>query len=68
MTARNGAEALRILRSEHVDIVLSDWNMPRFRVELLKAMRADPKLFASPFVMITAEAERHKWRRPLPVA
>ncbi|MBK6650579.1 MAG: response regulator [Betaproteobacteria bacterium] len=61
LTARNGAEALRILRSEHVDIVLSDWNMPVLSgLELLKAMRADPKLFALPFVMITAEAERHK--------
>lgn len=61
LAARNGAEALRILRAEHVDIVLSDWNMPVLSgLELLKAMRADPKFFALPFVMITAEAERHK--------
>jgi hypothetical protein len=28
LTAKNGVEALRILRQEHVDLVLSDLNMP----------------------------------------
>ena len=61
LTAKDGAEALRILKAQHVDMVLSDWNMPVMTgLALLKAMRADPKLFALPFVMITAEAERHK--------
>lgn len=61
LTAKDGAEALRLLKSQHIDMVLSDWNMPVMSgLELLKAMRADAKLFALPFVMITAEAERHK--------
>lgn len=59
--AKDGAEALRYLKSQSFDLVLSDWNMPVMTgIELLKAMREDPKLFALPFVMITAEAERHK--------
>lgn len=61
MTARDGAEALRHLKSAPFDIVLSDWNMPVMTgIELLKAMRADPELSALPFVLITAEAERQK--------
>lgn len=59
LTARDGKEAMRFLNSQHVDVVLSDWNMPVMSgLELLKTMRADPKLFTIPFIMITAEAER----------
>ena len=59
LTARDGKEALRFLRSQSVDFVLSDWNMPIMSgLELLKVMRADPKLFTIPFIMVTAEAER----------
>ncbi|MDO8991017.1 MAG: hybrid sensor histidine kinase/response regulator [Sideroxyarcus sp.] len=60
-TANNGAEALRMLQSKRVDIVLSDWNMPVMTgLELLKAVRADKKLEHLPFIMITAEAERYR--------
>ncbi|HEY4083525.1 MAG TPA: response regulator [Burkholderiaceae bacterium] len=60
-TAKDGAEALRHLKSAPFDIVLSDWNMPVMTgIDLLKAMRADPQLSALPFVLITAEAERQK--------
>ena len=58
-TAKDGKEAMGFLRNQHIDLVLSDWNMPVMSgLELLKAMRADPKLFTIPFIMITAEAER----------
>lgn len=61
MTANDGAEALRVLKNKHVDIVLSDWNMPVMTgLELLKAVRADAKLAHLPFIMITAEAERYR--------
>ena len=60
-TANNGAEGLRILKRQRVDIVLSDWNMPIMDgLELLKAVRADEKLAHLPFIMITAEAERDR--------
>jgi CheY-like chemotaxis protein len=59
LTAKDGKEAMRVLKSQPVDVVLSDWNMPVMSgLELLNAIRADPKLFALPFIMITAEAER----------
>ncbi len=60
-TAANGAEALRILRSQKVDIVLSDWNMPVMSgLDLFKAIRSDPLLAETPFILITAEAERRQ--------
>jgi two-component system, sensor histidine kinase and response regulator len=61
LTANNGSEALRLLKKEKVDIVLSDWNMPVMTgLELLNAVRADHTLSHLPFIMITAEAERHR--------
>ena len=61
LSARNGLEAMRILKHQHVDLVLSDWNMPVMNgLELLQAMRADAELAHLPFVMVTAEAERSK--------
>ncbi|MDD2924099.1 hybrid sensor histidine kinase/response regulator [Rhodoferax sp.] len=59
--ARNGAEALEMLRAAKFDAVLSDWNMPVMSgLELLRAIRADAKLAQLPFLMITAEAERQR--------
>ena len=57
--AANGAEAMKILASEPVDAVISDWNMPVMSgLDLLLEMRRDARLAAVPFVMVTAEAER----------
>jgi two-component system, sensor histidine kinase and response regulator len=59
--ATNGAEALRILERQQIDLVISDWNMPNMNgMQLLHAMRAAPRLAQTPFVMITADAERHR--------
>lgn len=61
LTANNGADALKILQRQRVDVVLSDWNMPTMSgLELLKAVRADARLRNLPFLMITAEAERDR--------
>ncbi len=58
LQAKDGAEALRVLRNHPVDIVLSDWNMPVMTgLDLLIAVRADAKLSHMPLVMVTAEAE-----------
>ena len=59
-TAANGLEALRILRREHVDLVLSDLSMPEMSgLELLKVIRADERLCRLPFIVITSETDRH---------
>lgn len=55
--AEDGVAALRILRSQKIDLVISDWNMPNMTgLELLKEVRADGELKATPFLMVTAEA------------
>jgi PleD family two-component response regulator len=61
LEAANGAEALRILSSEHVDIIISDWNMPVMSgLQLLLTVRANARVASIPFMMITAEAERER--------
>jgi PleD family two-component response regulator len=59
--AANGAEAVKILNKQPITMVLSDWNMPVMSgLELLLSVRSSPTLFAMPFLMITAEAERDR--------
>jgi CheY-like chemotaxis protein len=61
VTAANGAEALRQLQKQRVDVILSDWNMPVMSgLELLRAVRSNERLARLPFIMITAEAESHR--------
>lgn len=55
--AEDGVNALRVLKSQKVDLVVSDWNMPNMTgLDLLKAVRADEELKSTPFLMVTAEA------------
>jgi len=57
--AEDGVAALRILKSQKVDFVISDWNMPNMTgIELLKAVRADEETGKMPFLMVTAEASQ----------
>ncbi|HLA26723.1 MAG TPA: response regulator [Syntrophales bacterium] len=57
--AEDGVAALRILKSQKVDVIISDWNMPNMTgIELLKAVRADEETGKMPFLMVTAEASQ----------
>jgi two-component system chemotaxis response regulator CheY len=57
--ADDGSTALEVLQREKVDLVVSDWNMPKMTgLELLKAVRADDALKHIPFLMVTAEAQQ----------
>ena len=54
--AGDGFEALSVLKQEKIDLIVSDWNMPKMDgLELLKAVRADANYKDIPFLMITAE-------------
>ncbi|HTS42296.1 MAG TPA: response regulator [Xanthobacteraceae bacterium] len=56
--APDGSVALAKMRDRKYGLVISDWNMePMTGYELLKQMRADPKLNATPFIMVTAESK-----------
>jgi two-component system, chemotaxis family, chemotaxis protein CheY len=55
--AEDGVSALRLLKSQKIDFVVSDWNMPNMTgLDLLKAVRGDSELNTIPFLMVTAEA------------
>lgn len=56
--ASDGAEALAKLRNGNFGLVISDWNMqPMTGLELLQEVRADSRLRATPFIMVTAESK-----------
>lgn len=58
LEAANAFIALKILDSENVDFVISDFSMPGLSgLELLKTIRRDPLKRDLPFVMVTAEAQ-----------
>src|SRR3972149_7383038 len=56
--ATDGSEALQKLRDKNYGLVISDWNMePMTGLQLLREVRKDLKLKATPFIMITAESK-----------
>ncbi|MCK5444592.1 MAG: response regulator [Rhodospirillaceae bacterium] len=57
--AIDGTVALEILNENpNFGLVISDWNMePMTGIELLRKVRADDKLKAIPFIMVTAESK-----------
>ena len=57
VTTRGGQEALRVLRSRAVDLVVSDVVMPEGGgFELLRLLRAEPATRDLPFIFLTASA------------
>jgi two-component system chemotaxis response regulator CheY len=57
--ADDGSTALPLLRDGNFDFLITDWNMPGMPgLDLLKAVRANPKLAKLPVLMVTAEAKR----------
>ncbi|MDX1615008.1 MAG: response regulator, partial [Candidatus Promineifilaceae bacterium] len=59
LTALDGRQALDILRSRSVDLLVSDIMMPRMDgYELLAAVRRDPNLVHIPVIFLTARSSR----------
>jgi len=57
--ADDGSTALEKLKIGEFDLVICDWNMPEVPgIEVLKAVRNDPRLKDLPFLMVTAEAKK----------
>jgi two-component system chemotaxis response regulator CheY len=59
--ADDGKTALPILEAGGIDFLVTDWNMPGMTgIDLLKAVRSNPKLVSLPVLMVTAEAKREQ--------
>jgi two-component system chemotaxis response regulator CheY len=59
--AEDGAMGFKKLGEEPVDLIVSDWNMPKMTgIEFLKAVRADANFKGIPFLMVTSEADKDK--------
>jgi DNA-binding NarL/FixJ family response regulator len=63
-TASDGAEALRLLKSHHIDLLITDVQMPVMDgLALLAQVRSDPYLAGLPLILISAQDDRSSVRR-----
>jgi two-component system chemotaxis response regulator CheY len=59
--ADDGTTALAMLRQHDFGFLVTDWHMPRMDgIDLVRAVRADPRLKPIPILMVTAEAKREQ--------
>ncbi|MCE5336426.1 MAG: response regulator [Desulfobacteraceae bacterium] len=59
LEAEDGSAALDLLKVNKIDLIVSDWNMPRMTgLDLLKAVRSNDSTKDIPFLMVTAEAQK----------
>ena len=57
--AQDGAEALTLLESQTVHLILLDWNMPNLSgIDFLKQVKAMDKFKEIPIIMVTSEAAK----------
>ena len=56
--ASDGSAALIKMHQKKYALVISDWNMePMTGFELLRQVRSNPRINATPFIMVTAESK-----------
>jgi len=59
--AEDGKQALTMLATTQIDVLITDLNMPVLDgVGLIRALRADPKWRALPILMLTTESDSNK--------
>ena len=62
-TAPNGFEAMRVLKTQRVDVLITDVQMPGMDgMALLMQVRRDPELARLPLVLISAQDDRSSMR------
>jgi len=61
LNAGNGQEALDLLRTQWVDVILTDINMPMMDgEELLKTLEADESLCTIPVIVVSTDSTQHR--------
>ncbi len=59
--AGDGTEALKVLKDEWMDIVITDFNMPEMNgLEMISAMKKDDELSTIPAIVVTTEGSQKK--------
>jgi two-component system chemotaxis response regulator CheY len=57
--ADDGTTAWDVLEGQKIDLIISDWNMPKMTgLEFLKKVRETDAYKGKPFLMVTAEAQK----------
>jgi len=57
--ADDGTTAWEVLNRDNIDFIISDWNMPQMTgIDLLRKVRTSEEYAATPFLMVTAEAQQ----------
>ena len=57
--ADDGTTALDVLKENKVDLIVSDWTMPKMSgLDLLKTVRSNKDTKNTPFLMVTASSQR----------
>jgi two-component system chemotaxis response regulator CheY len=60
LEAANGRDALAILQSQGVNLILLDWNMPELSgIDFLKKVRAIEQYKSLPIIMVTSESAKY---------
>ena len=60
MEAGNGKDALQILKSQQIHLVLLDWNMPELSgIDFLKLVRGMEQYKNLPIIMVTSESAKY---------
>jgi two-component system chemotaxis response regulator CheY len=60
LEAGNGKEALQVLQTNQVNLILLDWNMPELSgIDFLKIVRSMDKYKELPIIMVTSEAAKY---------
>jgi two-component system chemotaxis response regulator CheY len=57
--AADGKLALEKVKTEKIDLIISDWNMPNMTgIDFLRQVRSEEALKGIPFIMVTAEGKK----------
>jgi len=57
--ARDGVEAMALLKAQPIHLILLDWNMPNLSgIDFLKQVRAMEEYKELPIIMVTSEAAK----------
>jgi len=58
--AADGQRAISLMKSNKIDLILSDWEMPEMTgEELLQWVRSQPESLKTPFIMISSRGDRN---------